>query len=137
LSELDTLLDEMAGLRLPEDVPRLIAIDLQFHRLLVQGADAPHIIELWASLNGKMSALILSSIEHHHASIDDVVTLHRALVDAVRSGDVTVAREAVLLHYVGNDDGRPGDTNVSLADMAEITRSLARQAGLPTNDETP
>jgi DNA-binding GntR family transcriptional regulator len=125
---LDALLDEMAGLTLPDDFPRLIGIDLAFHRLLVQGADAPRVVELWASLDGQMSALILSSIEHHHAGIDDIVAFHRALRDAIRSGDVAVAREAVLIHYVGNGDGRPGDADVSLAEMAEIITSLARHA---------
>jgi len=123
---LENLLHEMAGLELPGDVPRLIGIDLAFHRLLIQGADSPRIVELWASLDGQMSALILSSIEHHHAGIDDVVGFHRALLDAVRSGDVAVAREAVLIHYVGNGNGRPDDSEVSLAEAAEIITSLVR-----------
>src|SRR5215211_7272291 len=90
---LDDLLTEMAALNFPEDVPRLIGIDLAFHRLLIRGAGAPRVVELWSSLDGQMSALILSSIEHHHAGIGDVVAFHRALLDAVRSGDVAVARE--------------------------------------------
>jgi DNA-binding GntR family transcriptional regulator len=123
---LDDLLNEMAGLNLPEDVPRLIGIDLAFHRLLVQDVGSPRIVDLWSSLDGQMSALILSSIEHHHAGIDDIVGFHRALLAAVRSGDVVVAREAVLIHYVGNRDGRPDDGEVSLAEAAEIIASLAR-----------
>jgi DNA-binding GntR family transcriptional regulator len=125
-SVLDDLRDEMAGLKLPDDVPRLIAIDLAFHRLLIRGADVPRMLELWSSLDGQMSALILSSIDYHHAGIDDIVAFHRALLDAVRSGDVAVAREAVLIHYVGNGDGRTGDGEVSLAETAEIIESLVR-----------
>jgi DNA-binding GntR family transcriptional regulator len=125
-ASLESLLNEMANLDLPEDVPRLIGIDLAFHRLLVQGADSPRVVDLWSSLDGQMSALILSSIEHHHAGIDDIVGLHRALLIAVRSGDVAIAREAVLTHYVGNGDDRPDDGEVSLAEAAEIIASLAR-----------
>jgi GntR family transcriptional regulator, rspAB operon transcriptional repressor len=134
---LDDLLDEMAVLNLPEDVPRLIGIDLAFHRLLIRGAEAPRIVELWSSLDGQMSALILSSIDYHHAGIDDVVAFHRALLDAVRSGDVAVAREAVLIHYVGNGDGRhvSGDrrqaNDVSLSEAAEIISSLVKHASHP------
>lgn len=130
---LDALVDEMAGLNLPDDFPRLIGIDLAFHRLLVQGADAPRVVELWASLDGQMSALILSSIEHHHAGIGDITAFHRALVDAVRSGDVVAAREAVLIHYVGNGAGRPGDAGVSLSELADIIASLARHAAHATS----
>ncbi|MFL5758165.1 MAG: GntR family transcriptional regulator [Thermomicrobiales bacterium] len=123
---LDNLLNEMARLNLPADVPRLIGIDLAFHRLLIQGADAQRVVELWSSLDGQMSALILSSIEHHHAGIEDVVGFHSALLDAVRFGDVAVAREAVLIHYVGNGNGHSGDSEVSLAEAAEIIESLVR-----------
>jgi DNA-binding GntR family transcriptional regulator len=126
-ADLDDLLDEMADLNLPDDVPRLIGIDLAFHRLLIRGSDAPRVVELWSSLDGQMSALILSSIEHHHAGIDDIVTFHRALLTAVRSGDVAVAREAVLIHYVGNGNGESGDGEVPLSEMAEIVTSLARR----------
>jgi GntR family transcriptional regulator, rspAB operon transcriptional repressor len=131
---LDDLLIEMAGLNLPDDVPRLIGIDLAFHRLLVQDADAPRVVELWSSLNGQMSALILSSIEHHHAGIDDVVAFHRALLDAVRSGDVAVAREAVLIHYVGNGNGHTGDGEISLSEAAEIIASLVRHESHSSRD---
>jgi DNA-binding GntR family transcriptional regulator len=123
---LDDLLNQMAALKLPEDVPRLIGIDLAFHRLLVRGADVPRVVELWSSLDGQMSSLILSSIEHHHAGIEDVVGFHRALLSAVRSGDVAVAREAVLIHYLGDGDGRPGYGEVSLTQAAEIITSLAK-----------
>ncbi len=125
-ASLDALLNEMADLDLPEDVPRLIGIDLAFHRLLVQGAGSQRVVELWSSLDGQMSGLILSSIEHHHAGIDDIVGFHRALLNAVRSGDVVVAREAVLIHYVGNRDVHHGDGEVSLAEAAEIIASLVR-----------
>jgi len=121
---LDVLLDEMAGLTIPDDVPRLIGIDLAFHRLLIRGADAPRVVDLWSSLDGQMSALILSSIEHHHASIDDVVGLHRALLDAVRSADVAIAREAVLIHYIGNQGHGPG----ALAEIALVIENITHRS---------
>lgn len=131
---LDNLLNEMERLNLPEDVPRLIGIDLAFHRLLIQCANVPRVVELWSSLDGQMSSLILSSIEHHHAGIVDVVAFHRALLDAVRSGDVAVAREAVLIHYVGNGNGHPSEGEVSLAEAAEIIASLVGHESRPSRD---
>ena len=88
---LEDCLNQMRGCRLPDDVPRLIQIDLAFHRPL---------IELWSSLNGQIGALVLTSLENQHAGIDDVVKFHRRLLDALRSGDLQVAQQAVIQHYV-------------------------------------
>jgi DNA-binding GntR family transcriptional regulator len=129
LARLDLILDEMATLNLPDDVPRLIKLDLAFHRVLAEGADAPHLLELWASLDGKMSALILSSIEHHHASIDDIVALHRELLDAVRGGDVATARTAVLDHYIGDERGLTVRRGKPVGDISNIVGAVMQRAG--------
>ena len=84
---LDALLDEMRTCVLPDDVPRLIKIDIAFHSLLIAGANTPRVRDLWASLDGQMSVLFLSALESRHASIDDVVAFHRRLLDDIRSGD--------------------------------------------------
>ena len=122
-ARLESLLADLALCRLPEDTPRLIQIDLAFHRLLIGAVDSPRIRDLWASLDGEMSALILSSIEHHHASITDIVAFHRALLDALRSGDPEVAREGVIVHYIGTG----GDGSGSLAEMAALIEAMARR----------
>jgi len=122
-ARLENLLADLARCRLPEDTPRLIQIDLAFHRLLIGAADSPRIRDLWASLDGEMSALILSSIEHHHAGIADIVGFHRALLDALRFGDPEVAREGVIVHYIGVDGGGGG----SLAEMAALIEAMARR----------
>lgn len=95
---------QMLACRLPDDVPTLIQIDLAFHRPLAELAGSPRLVELWSSLNGQMGALILSSIERQHAQIDDVGALHQRLIDALRSGDRTLAQAAVIEHYVRADE---------------------------------
>jgi DNA-binding GntR family transcriptional regulator len=127
-ARLDHLLDRMAACSLPEQMPTLIQIDREFHGLLVRVADSGRVRELWASLDGQMSALILSSLEHHHASADDVADFHRALVSALRSGDAAVAREAIVAHYLGNDDEEGAPDAATLNEVAVAIEALARRA---------
>lgn len=121
---LQALVDEMATCLLPADLPRLIRLDRDFHTLLVDAGESPSMRELWQSLNGKMSALILSSLEHHHAQVRDVGVFHQALLDAVRAGDAANARDAVIAHYVGVD--RRGVS--SLAEISSVIESMIRPA---------
>lgn len=123
-AQLQVIVDEMAGCVLPDDLPRLIRLDLAFHTVLVDAGNSPSIRDLWRSLNGKMSALILSSIEHHHAQVRDVGAFHQALLDAVRASDAANARDAVIAHYVGVD--REGVS--SLAEIASVIESMTRHA---------
>jgi DNA-binding GntR family transcriptional regulator len=93
-------LDQMRRCHLPDDVPRLIQIDLSFHRPLIEVAESRRLLELWSSLNGQIGALVLRSLEHQHARIDDVVAFHQKLLDAIQSGDAQVAQQGVIDHYV-------------------------------------
>lgn len=127
IAEIERLIAEMAGCVLPRDVPRLSRIDLALHRLLVEGADMPRVRDLWASLDGQMSALFLTSLENKHASIDDVVAFHQRLLDAVRSGDVVVAQQGVIDHYVGCGAQFGGE--VAAAGAAAIVDSVAAAHG--------
>jgi DNA-binding GntR family transcriptional regulator len=135
-ARLDHLLDRMAACSLPDQMPTLIQSDREFHGLLVRVADSARVRELWASLDGQMSALILSSLEHHHASAVDVADFHRALVHALRSGDVAVAREAVITHYLGNDDEEGAPDAATLNEVAVVIEALARRAVRPSQIET-
>src|SRR3712207_3144547 len=47
-ARLDALVAEMATCRLPEETPRLIRLDRDFHGLLVRVADSARVRELWA-----------------------------------------------------------------------------------------
>lgn len=130
LAQLDALLDEMRSLILPDDVPRLVQIDIAFHSLLIAGADAPKVCELWAGLNGRMSVLFLSALENRHASIDDVVTLHQVLLDDLRTGDLSQAQDAVVTHYVGETDFRhPESSESSISTLAQtVATHLANRS---------
>lgn len=104
---LDTLTrcrEQILTCRLPDDVPKLIQIDLAFHRPLAELSGSRRLVDLWSSMNGQMGALILSSIERQHAGIEDVAALHQGLIDAIASGDRAAAQAAVIEHYVRADE---------------------------------
>ncbi len=104
LGEMDELVREMGECHLPTELPHLLRIDLAFHRKLVECAQMPRLLELWSSLDGQIGALYIRAIEEYQTGIDYVVSFHRRFVAALRSGDPTVARHAVLEHYVRFND---------------------------------
>jgi DNA-binding GntR family transcriptional regulator len=104
LSRMDALVAEMGQCRLPNELPRLLRIDLAFHRQLVESAQMPRLLELWSSLDGQIGALYIRAIEEYQTGIEYVVTFHGTLVTAIRTGDPAIARHAVLEHYVRFND---------------------------------
>ena len=75
----------MATCVLPADVPRLIQLDAAFHSPLVDAARSPRLTELWSSLNGGVGAAMQRTIEAQQVTIEQVMLLHRDLLDALRA----------------------------------------------------
>jgi len=104
IERLRACIGQMHLCRLPDDVPRLIQIDLAFHRNLIELAESRRLIDLWSSLNGQIGALVLRSLEQLHANIEDVVAFHQRLLDAIESCDAAVAQQGVIDHYVRQEE---------------------------------
>jgi len=121
VERMQAAVNSMAACRMPDDMPRLIQLDLEFHGLVMDVAESQGIHDLWSSLNGKMSALILSSIEHHRAGMSDIAAFHQVLLDALRTGDPQIARAAIVAHYIGSEEW---DTQ-TLADITSAVESLS------------
>ncbi len=132
LSRMEALLEEMGRCRLPADTPRLMQCDVDFHRPLVEAAGSPRLLELWSSLNGQIRALFLTTLESEHVRVEEIVALHKLLLDAVRSGDPEHAQRAVFQHYVRLPDGQgpPPALAQILATMAPPYRSLLRDGAI-------
>ncbi len=118
--------DEMALCRFPGEVARIIRLDLEFHGAIMRAVPSTVILELWESLNGRMSALILSSIERHHAGTPDFAEFHQVLLDALRTGRTEIAADAVVAHYIGV-------TNEDTESLAEITRAIDTMIHVPVH----
>lgn len=120
LGRLENIIAAMGGCALPRDVPRLVQLDTDFHRLLVESCGARRIVELWASLGGPIRALYITTLENEHATIDYVVDFHRTLLDALSSGDPRAAQDAVIRHYA-----RVPDNDEHAAALADVVGQLA------------
>jgi DNA-binding GntR family transcriptional regulator len=141
LGGMEQLLAEMGACRLPDDIPRLMQIDVAFHRPLVEAAHSPRLLDLWSGLNGQIRALYLTTLESQQIRIEEIVAFHQLLIDAVRSGDPAVAQRCVFQHYVRLPDGQgppPSFTQI-LAMLTPAYSALLRDGALgaahPPSDE--
>lgn len=99
-TELHRLTAEMSRCVLPGDIPRLMTLDMAFHRLLVAAAQSPQLTALWSSLNGQMRALYLYYVEQFGVTTPDrIVAMHTQLVDDLASRDIARAERGVIEHY--------------------------------------
>lgn len=121
-AEMQDLLDQMGRCTFPRDTALLIRLDLAFHGVIMRALDSPVIHELWTSLNGRMSALILTSIERRHAASPDLAYFHQVLLDAIRYARTDVAAEAVVVHYIGSSP----DDSESLAELGQAIGTMAK-----------
>lgn len=100
LEQMIGLIDEMEGSQFPDDLPRLIEIDLAFHRLIIEQSQSKHLIDMWSRLNGQIGALMMRGLEKHALDIQGAMDLHTDLVEALRTGNPLVAQRAVVHHYL-------------------------------------
>jgi DNA-binding GntR family transcriptional regulator len=107
----------MRRCRLPRDLPRLIECDLAFHQAIIELSAMPRLIELWTTLNGRIGAIILRSVEEQELVVGDVVALHAELLVMLRQGDVATMQQAVVQHYVRTEE--------ELAALPEYTGQVA------------
>lgn len=93
LDRLDRLCDRMAGTHLDPDVDR------EFHRTLYAGLDNPLIGQLVDLFWDAYQAARTAATVPVGADTEHTVARHRAIVTALRSGDVTTARAAMVDHF--------------------------------------
>jgi DNA-binding GntR family transcriptional regulator len=122
LTRLQSQVDAMRRCGLPRDLPHLIECDLAFHQAIIELCAMPRLVELWTTLNGRIGAIILRSVEEQELRVDDVVALHAELLAALRQDDVAAMQQAVVHHYVR--------TEAELAALPEYTGQVAGAAAV-------
>src|SRR5215469_4548045 len=93
-------LDEMAAGARADDLDAVVDSDTKFHALLVGVCGRRRLAHLWSMLNSQMGALMRSSIERQGIGLDEAVSRHQTLLDAVEAGDVERLRQAIRDHYL-------------------------------------
>ena len=86
-------------------VPSAIArADIAFHRALVEAQRSPRLARLHALLMGEIELCIGQVLGHRLMAIDDVVTQHQGILDAVAAGDPERAGSLTRAHIEGARD---------------------------------
>ncbi|HEX3721766.1 MAG TPA: GntR family transcriptional regulator [Nitrolancea sp.] len=128
VDELELLLVAMGDCELPEEFPRLVSIDLEFHAKLVELADMPRLCELWSGLSGQIGALYIRGVEEMNLRSSDLEALHRKLLNAILAGPAA-GQLAIIQHYV-RDDGSTSSPGIAAQDILNVVSS--RLAAEPT-----
>jgi DNA-binding GntR family transcriptional regulator len=94
--ELEDLLEQQAAVL--KDHVAFIECDIRFHQCIVAAAGNPVLEELYESQRFKQLRMGVKAIRDSQGRSDHVVAEHRAIVEAIRSGDPDRAAGAIRGH---------------------------------------
>ncbi|GAA0537363.1 GntR family transcriptional regulator [Saccharopolyspora subtropica] len=100
------LVDRMAELAAAEDYAGLADADVEFHAFLITRSGHPHCLQLWNVIQPRLVAQFRRDAPAH-PSVKAVPEQHARLLEALRSGNVERACEAVAAHI--HDMPAPAD----------------------------
>jgi GntR family transcriptional repressor for pyruvate dehydrogenase complex len=100
--DLDLIEASLAAMHASSDAENAARHDTEFHLLLAAATHNPLYVTLLESINAVMAPYRLSSLRRP-GRIEVAVRQHQEVLDAVRTGDQTVARQAMQSHL---DDSR-------------------------------
>ena len=86
------------------DVAPLARADIAFHRALVEAQRSPRLARLHALLMGEIELCTGQVQAHRLLALDDVVTQHQGILDAVAAGDPELAGSLTRIHIEGARD---------------------------------
>jgi DNA-binding GntR family transcriptional regulator len=99
VAELDALVDEMVELAQAGETTAMIERDVHFHRLICEAADHRLLLRLWLAINPAIWTQ-LAVLGVLRLPPEMIAQRHRAVVDALRSGDPAVARAVMANHLL-------------------------------------
>jgi DNA-binding GntR family transcriptional regulator len=95
-AELEAILDQMATAE-SHDWSELIGQDLAFHQALVDAAGSPRLTRMFRTLVAE-TRLCMLRLEPFYGEPGEVVAEHRAILDAIRSGNQRSVDRLVRVH---------------------------------------
>ncbi len=106
VAELEQHVREMALCELPKCLPRLIQLDLEFHRRIAELAHSDTLLEVWASLNGRIGALMIRSVESNRLDAVEATRYHAEVIDALATRNPHACCTAVINHYLPESESK-------------------------------
>lgn len=91
------------------DADGFVAFDREFHTTFVTAAGNPIVTGLYDSLRDRQQRMVITSLLIDTKRIESILVEHRALTEAIRTGDVERAQSVLAAHLRGTLDLlRPG-----------------------------
>jgi DNA-binding GntR family transcriptional regulator len=103
LVELANLIDRMDACAAADDLPGLIAADVQFHARICQASGSSRLVQLWESLNPHCWTL-LTGIKAMDYTLSEIASRHRTVLAALQARDVDGAEVEIERHIVELSD---------------------------------
>jgi len=94
---LDGLVDRLARAAARSRWSRVVTLDREFHRTLVDGAASPRLSRMFATLLAE-TAMCMGALEPAYTVRAEIVEEHRSLVGALRAGRPAAVRDAIDRH---------------------------------------
>jgi len=98
ISTLETIVDNMAQVAGKGDRRQILVYDADFHDAIVQYSGNQLLADVWDLVSVKMRRFLYLKRHHTHERIEDVVTAHAAILDAIKIGDPDQASNALQAH---------------------------------------
>jgi DNA-binding GntR family transcriptional regulator len=96
-AELVAIVGEMERAASSSDLARVVELDMDFHRLIVERSGQFHSLQLWDLIAPRIRGLFYR-MGPHHASLSTIADQHRRLVEALASGNPELARTTLRAH---------------------------------------
>ena len=75
----------------------IVDLDIAFHKYIIAQAKIPHLEQIWNSITPRMRVFFFRNSSTHE-SLDELVTEHRELLDALRSRDQELLAQVLEDH---------------------------------------
>lgn len=101
---LQAIVDNMARVAGMGDRRQILVYDADFHDAIVHCSGNQLLADVWELVSVKMRRFLYLKRHHTHRRIEDVVTAHRAILDAIKTGDPDQASAALQAHLTHVED---------------------------------
>jgi DNA-binding GntR family transcriptional regulator len=98
LAAIEEIISSMREVATRGDRRQILVHDADFHDALVKLSGNGVLADTWEPLSIKMRRFLFLKRRHTHRDIQDVVSAHEKILDAIRSGDPDKAEEALHDH---------------------------------------
>jgi DNA-binding GntR family transcriptional regulator len=99
LDTLATLIEQMRICAAAQDLPRLVAVDVEFHRSLCELSGSRRLVQVWQSLNPERWTMV-SGLRATELSLEQIAERHWPIMAALRAHNPARAEAIIRSHIL-------------------------------------